>query len=37
VNPFKAEGLVTLFMTHPPIKSRVRKLEQLAEETGFIA
>ena len=37
VNPFRAEGLVTLFMTHPPIKSRVRKLEQLADETGFIA
>ncbi len=37
VNPFKGEGLMTLFMTHPPIKSRVKRLEQLADETGFIA
>jgi heat shock protein HtpX len=36
VNPFRAEGLVTLFMTHPPIQTRVRKLHELAEETGFI-
>lgn len=37
VNPFRGEGLLTLFMTHPPIKVRIRKLEQLAEQTGFIA
>jgi heat shock protein HtpX len=37
VNPFAAEGFVTLFMTHPPIKARVRRLEQLADKTGFIA
>jgi len=36
VNPFRAQGLVTLFMTHPPIESRVHRLQQLAEETGFI-
>jgi len=36
VNPFRGEGLVSLFMTHPPIKSRVRRLQQLAEETGYI-
>jgi len=36
VNPFNAQGLVSLFMTHPPVKSRVQKLHQLAEETGFI-
>jgi heat shock protein HtpX len=37
VNPFRAEGLVTLFMTHPPVQSRVRRLHELAEETGFIS
>ncbi len=37
VNPFRGEGLVTLFMTHPPIKARVRKLHELADETGFIS
>ncbi len=36
VNPFRGSGLVSLFMTHPPIKTRIRKLEQLADETGFI-
>jgi heat shock protein HtpX len=36
VNPFRGGGFVTLFMTHPPIKSRVRRLEQLADQTGFI-
>jgi heat shock protein HtpX len=36
VNPLRGGGLVTLFMTHPPIKARVRRLEQLAQSTGFI-
>ena len=36
VNPFHAQGLVTLFMTHPPVKARVRRLHELAEETGYI-
>jgi len=36
VNPFRGGGLVTLFMTHPPIRARVRRLEQLAQDTGFI-
>lgn len=36
VNPFRGGGLVSLFMTHPPMKKRIEKLEQLAEETGFI-
>ena len=36
VNPYRGGGLVTLFMTHPPVQSRVRKLHELAEETGFI-
>lgn len=37
VNPLRGSGgLLTLFMTHPPIKARIRKLEQLADETGYI-
>jgi len=36
VNPFSGGSFVTLFMTHPPVASRVRKLEQLADQTGFI-
>jgi heat shock protein HtpX len=37
VNPFRGEGLVTIFMTHPPVAARVRRLEKLADESGFIA
>ncbi|MBN1678122.1 MAG: zinc metalloprotease HtpX [Candidatus Thermoplasmatota archaeon] len=37
VNPFRGGGFVTIFMTHPPIASRVRRLEDLADKTGFIA
>lgn len=36
VNPFRAQGITTVFMTHPPIEARVRRLEQLADQTGFI-
>jgi heat shock protein HtpX len=36
VNPFSGGTFVTLFMTHPPVASRVRRLEQLADQTGFI-
>ncbi len=36
VNPFRGQGLVSLFMTHPPIEARVRRLHELAEETGYI-
>ncbi len=36
VNPFRGGSFITLFMTHPPVKSRVRRLEQLADQTGFI-
>lgn len=36
VNPFTGGTFVTLFMTHPPIASRVKRLEQLADKTGFI-
>lgn len=36
VNPFRGGGFVTLFMTHPPIATRVKRLEDLADKTGFI-
>ena len=36
VNPFSGGSLVTLFMTHPPIKARVRNLRKLAEDTGYL-
>jgi heat shock protein HtpX len=36
VNPLRGGGLMTLFMTHPPIEKRIQKLEKLADETGFI-
>jgi heat shock protein HtpX len=34
VNPFRGAGVISLFMTHPPIESRVRRLKSLAEQTG---
>ena len=38
VNPFRGGGLVkSLFMTHPPVATRIRRLEELAEQTGYIA
>jgi heat shock protein HtpX len=37
VNPLRGGGLVTLFMTHPPIEKRIQRLEKLADETGFIS
>ena len=36
VNPLHGGGLISLFMTHPPIKTRIQRLEKLADETGFI-
>ena len=36
VNPFRGGGMMTLFMTHPPIAARVRRLEELAQQTGYI-
>ncbi|MBU0685947.1 MAG: zinc metalloprotease HtpX [Thermoplasmatota archaeon] len=36
VNPFTGGTFVTLFMTHPPIAKRVKRLEDLADKTGFI-
>lgn len=36
VNPFRGGGFVTLFMTHPPMGARIRRLEELADQTGYI-
>jgi heat shock protein HtpX len=36
VNPFRGGGFVSLFMTHPPVKVRIQRLEKLAEETGYL-
>ncbi|MDH4123157.1 MAG: zinc metalloprotease HtpX [Thermoplasmata archaeon] len=36
VNPFRGQGIFNIFSTHPPIKERVRRLENLAQETGFL-
>jgi len=37
VNPFRGGGgFVRLFGTHPPIEERIRRLEKLSQETGFI-
>jgi heat shock protein HtpX len=33
-NPFRAEGLATLFSTHPPMEQRIARLEAMARETG---
>jgi heat shock protein HtpX len=35
-NPLKAGGLATLFSTHPPMAERVRRLEQMAAQSGPI-
>ena len=33
-NPFRPEGLATLFSTHPPMQERIARLEAMARETG---
>jgi heat shock protein HtpX len=33
-NPFRPEGLASLFSTHPPMEERIRRLHQLAAVTG---
>jgi len=36
VNPFKGSGgLMSVFMTHPPIEKRVMRLKELAKEKGL--
>lgn len=34
VNPFRAGGLATIFMTHPPMAERIKRLKQQASEMG---
>ncbi|MCS7184497.1 MAG: zinc metalloprotease HtpX [bacterium] len=36
VSPFTSESLISLFMTHPPTKLRIKKLEELAQELSGI-
>ncbi len=32
VNPFKGDGLTSLFLTHPPVEKRIAKLKELSRE-----
>ena len=34
VNPFRGGGMVTLFMTHPPMEERIKRLRQMASKMG---
>lgn len=37
VNPFRGQaGLISIFSTHPPIGERIRRLQDLAQQTGYI-
>ena len=36
VNPFSGGTFVAMFMTHPPVRARVKRLKALADQTGFI-
>ncbi len=34
VNPFRGGGMVNLFMTHPPMEERIKRLRQMASKMG---
>jgi heat shock protein HtpX len=36
VNPFSGESIVSILSTHPPVKQRIRKLEELAQKEGYL-
>jgi heat shock protein HtpX len=36
VNPFRGAAMLSIFSTHPPIEARIKKLEALAQEKGFV-
>jgi heat shock protein HtpX len=33
-NPFRPQGLATLFSTHPPMEQRIARLEAMARDPG---
>jgi len=33
-NPFRGQGLASMFATHPPMPERIARLEQMARELG---
>jgi heat shock protein HtpX len=33
-NPFRGQGLASLFATHPPMEERIARLEGMARELG---
>jgi heat shock protein HtpX len=35
-NPFRMQGLASLFSTHPPMEQRIRRLEEMAANSGPI-
>lgn len=37
VNPLSKEGLMTLFMTHPPTEERIKRLKEIAEQLSASA
>lgn len=35
VSPLSGKGLTTLFSTHPPIQTRLKKLEEMAQNRAY--